>query len=729
MNNFPIAVYVPSVIGISLIAMTTLFRRNVKGAIYFSLMSFSIAFWLVLQFLAQLRIQSLDDLFIVRLSSAASNLFPLFFLLFIANYLNVRISKKILYLVFSTGLFMILMNFNSTMINEVSVTAYGIAVKEAGPLYFAQILASFGIYIFGLSRLFMKSREVVSTEKGRYRILFFGISQALLVNIVGTTILVDSILIQVAMVESFLAMVGFIAYAIIKHKLFDIRLIVARAMGYVLTLGTLIGIYVIAIFGVSTTLLGSSKLTTLQQVFYFAGTLVFGFTLQPLRKFFDKLTNRLFYRDAYDAQDLLDKLNKILVGNIDLQPLLRQTSEILESTLKAEYAAFIIKEVEGSNRRVIGSKKVELDDEQIAGISKHTKGMSMIIVSDELDESNSTIKSILTKNKVSVLARLAPTGKDANVLGYLVLGSKQSGNPYNKQDLQVLDIIANELVIAVQNAMRFEEIEAFTVTLQEKVNDATRQLRRTNEKLKALDETKDEFISMASHQLRTPLTAVKGYVSMVVEGDAGKLNKQQKELLDQAFMSSQRMVYLIADLLNVSRLRTGKFVIENKLTNLADVVEAEIEQLKQAAAGKNQTLTYSKPAKFIDLMLDETKMRQVIMNFTDNALHYTPKDGHINVSLQDLGNSIEFTVVDDGLGVPKSEQHNLFTKFFRANNARRARPDGTGLGLFMAKKVVVAQGGAIIFSSQEGKGSTFGFTLPKNSTILPHISIDAKTET
>jgi signal transduction histidine kinase len=113
----------------------------------------------------------------------------------------------------------------------------------------------------------------------------------------------------------------------------------------------------------------------------------------------------------------------------------------------------------------------------------------------------------------------------------------------------VLDIIANELVIAIQNALRFEEIEAFTVTLQEKVNEATRQLRRTNEKLKALDETKDEFISMASHQLRTPLTAVKGYVSMVVEGDAGKLNKQQKELLDQAFASSQRMVYLIADLL------------------------------------------------------------------------------------------------------------------------------------------------------------------------------------
>jgi signal transduction histidine kinase len=118
-------------------------------------------------------------------------------------------------------------------------------------------------------------------------------------------------------------------------------------------------------------------------------------------------------------------------------------------------------------------------------------------------------------------------------------------------------------------------------------------------------------------------------------------------------------------------------------------------------------------------MLDETKIRQVIMNFADNALHYTQNGGHIQINLEDRGDSIEYTVVDDGLGVPKAEQHHLFTKFFRAGNAKKARPDGTGLGLFMAKKVVVAQGGAIIFKSEEGKGSTFGFTFPKAKMLAP----------
>ena len=200
---------------------------------------------------------------------------------------------------------------------------------------------------------------------------------------------------------------------------------------------------------------------------------------------------------------------------------------------------------------------------------------------------------------------------------------------------------------------------------------------------------------------------------MVLEGDAGKLTEQQRKLLEQSFFSSQRMVFLIADLLNVSRLKTGKFIIEPVPVNLADMVEQEMEQLKQTAAGKELTLTFNKPEHFPTLMLDETKTRQVIMNFADNAIYYTPQGGHIRVELSETPASVELRIVDDGIGVPKAEQHHLFTKFYRAGNARKARPDGTGLGLFMAKKVVVAQGGAVLFESQEGKGSTFGFVFSK----------------
>jgi signal transduction histidine kinase len=201
---------------------------------------------------------------------------------------------------------------------------------------------------------------------------------------------------------------------------------------------------------------------------------------------------------------------------------------------------------------------------------------------------------------------------------------------------------------------------------------------------------------------------------MVLEGDAGKLTPAQKKLLTQSFFSAQRMVYLIADLLNVSRLKTGKFIVEATPVNLADVVGEELEQLKETAVARSLTLTYNKPKKFPEAMLDETKTRQVIMNFVDNAIYYTPTGGHIDVQLTETPTAIEFRVQDDGIGVPKREQPHLFTKFYRAGNARKARPDGTGLGLFMAKKVIVVQGGSLIFESKEGKGSTFGFVFSKH---------------
>jgi signal transduction histidine kinase len=453
---------------------------------------------------------------------------------------------------------------------------------------------------------------------------------------------------------------------------------------------------------------------------------------QPVKRFFDRITNRIFYQDAYDTQQFIDQLNRALVTNVELKPLLTKVSEVVVANLKTEFSIFSLRETGYSDSRNIGVPRSNLIDVDHQAIQKAMPQFKhRVVLTDDLanDEETKELLSILRDNNISVLVRLVSNLKyNFEGLGYLTLGPKKSGASYTPQDIRVISIVANELVIAIENSLRFEEIEKFNETLQEKVDDATKQLRRTNDKLKVMDETKDEFISMASHQLRTPLTSVKGYLSMVLEGDAGNVGEMQRKLLDQAFVSSQRMVYLIADLLNVSRLRTGKFVIEAVPSNLADVVESEVGQLKETAAGRGLTLTYEKPDDFPQLYLDETKIRQVIMNFTDNAIYYTPHGGHIAVTLEDKDESIEFKVTDDGMGVPKSEQPHLFTKFYRAGNARKARPDGTGLGLFMAKKVIVAQGGNLIFNSQEGKGSTFGFAFPKAKLQIPAVPQPAEKE-
>lgn len=538
-------------------------------------------------------------------------------------------------------------------------------------------------------------------------------TNAILPQIIHTTEIAKFAPLSVVLLASSLS------YAVLKHRFLDIRLIVARSVAYVLSLASLLVMYVLVIFGVSALFSGSGSVDWGKQLAYIIPAAILAFTYSPLKRFFDRNTNKYFYRDAYDAQDFLDQLNNVLVSTIEAEELLARSAALIGVTIKSDFCTFIIRAVNGRPQRIIGDGRLKLDKEGASLLYTYRSGLGKVVVADDLSDEHTQVRDFLQKNNIGVLARLNRTsqGKD-EALGYLLLGVKKSGNPYSRQDIKTIEIVTDELTIAIQNTLRFEEIENFNIKLKQEVEDATRKLRASNEKLKALDETKDEFISMASHQLRTPLTSVKGYVSMVLEGDAGKVNDMQKKLLNQAFVSSQRMVFLIADLLNVSRLKTGKFVLDTHPTNLAEVTAGEITQLTETAQARELKLHYEKPANFPLLTLDETKTRQVIMNFIDNAIYYTPSGGNIWVTLTDTPTSVEFKVTDDGIGVPKHEQHHLFTKFFRADNAKKARPDGTGLGLFMAKKVIVAQGGAIIFHSQEGKGSTFGFTFPKDKLVV-----------
>ena len=517
------------------------------------------------------------------------------------------------------------------------------------------------------------------------------------------------------------AYVSLPAYGMVRHRLFDVRLVAARAVGYllsILALGTLYG--VIAFMVIAQIPSGDASKVPGQAM---SAALAVGLAVlfQPVKRFFDRITNGLFYRDAYDSQLFVDRFNHALVSTIDLDDMLKNTTQVIQTTLKVDYCAVVIEPVGKVGRRIVGSGQYQ----HLAKDGLHlprtllAESAERVLITDHVEQESRKSQMELQSKNIALTGRIASGNKREATLGYLILGPKKSGYPLSSQDVKAIELTLNEYVIAIQNTLRFEEIERFNATLQERIEDATKRLRQSNAKLRTLDETKDDFISMASHQLRTPLTSVKGYVSMVLDGDAGKITPLQRKLLTQSFVSAQRMVYLISDLLNLSRLKTGKFIIEATPCNLADIVKGEIEQLVETAKARDLTLVYNKPEHFPTYMLDETKLRQVIMNFVDNAIYYTPGGGRIEVNVIDKPEAIELTVVDNGIGVPKSEQHHLFSKFFRAHNAKRARPDGTGLGLFMAKKVVIAQGGAIIFRSAEGKGSTFGFTFAKHKLQSP----------
>lgn len=497
-------------------------------------------------------------------------------------------------------------------------------------------------------------------------------------------------------------LVASVFYAIARHRLFDIRLAVIRTTTYLLTLGTLAGVYLIVVFVVFDQLLGQAS-TLDQTLLNVSLTLLLAFVFQPIKQFFDKVTNRLFFKDVYNADEFYAKLNKVLTSTTDLSTLLRRVSTLIAQTLKTEQAQFFIHLTPRKYIEVGTDKFRRIPQADIHRIADEVKGM---VIASDTDLHH--IRRIMVSHRLEIIM---PLKREDTIIGYFCLGDHVNAR-FTLRDIRLLRTIGDELVIAIQNALSVQEVKALNANLEQRIVAATKELRASNAQLQRLDEAKDEFISMASHQLRTPLTSIKGYVSMLMEGDVGKVTDEQKHLLQEAFVSSERMVRLIGDFLNVSRLQTGKFVIDKHPVDLAQLVADEIDALGSNASSRNLSFSYKKPKGIPKLMLDENKIQQVIMNFADNAIYYSKEESTIQVTLKKVDGMVEFTVKDSGIGVPEAQQDQLFNKFFRATNARQQRPDGTGVGLFLAKKVIDAHDGEIVFSSKENKGSTFGFRLP-----------------
>lgn len=490
-------------------------------------------------------------------------------------------------------------------------------------------------------------------------------------------------------------------FAIAKYRLFDIRRFAIRAMAYVFSLGGVVVSYVYAITVLRDLIQRGFGIRLDTDAFYIGMTMLAVAVFPAVKRAFDTVSKKLFFKGDYETQDVIDTFSDILLKNKQPESMVKELEGLYRETFSTRETLFVF-------RDPVLASGVKNDNDEMLRRQLQAYVSSPVMTIDDLDRKTELYR-ILDEKSVGMIVRLS-TAKSK--LGWILLGDKMNGEPYDRQDIRTVDIVADEIAIALENALRYKQIQAFNVTLSARVDEATTELRHSNDKLKQLDAAKDEFISMASHQLRTPLTSVKGYLSMVLEGDAGEVPPAQRKLLEEAYASSQRMVYLIGDFLNVSRLQTGKFVVEASELNMAQLVSEEMDQLKQTAASKGLVLKFDKPDTFPSLKLDQNKMRQAIMNLIDNAIYYSRPNTTIVIELLHGSGEVVFRVRDRGIGVPKGEQHRLFTKFYRASNARRVRPDGTGIGLFMTKKVIIAHGGTVIFETKEGIGSTFGFRLP-----------------
>jgi PAS domain S-box-containing protein len=229
---------------------------------------------------------------------------------------------------------------------------------------------------------------------------------------------------------------------------------------------------------------------------------------------------------------------------------------------------------------------------------------------------------------------------------------------------------------------------------------------------KEIDKAKTEFVSLASHQLRTPLSTVSWYTEMLLSGDAGKISKKQKKFLDEVYKGNRRMIDLVNSLLNVSRIELGTFAVEPVLSDIKEIAETVFDELVQLIKEKKLKII-KKYEKIGKINLDQKLIRIVFQNLLTNAIKYTNEKGIVELCVQKKNGKIQVSVKDNGFGIPENAKKNIFSKLFRADNAKIKDSGGTGLGLYIIKSIIEQSGGEIWFESEENKGSTFFFTIPE----------------
>lgn len=245
-------------------------------------------------------------------------------------------------------------------------------------------------------------------------------------------------------------------------------------------------------------------------------------------------------------------------------------------------------------------------------------------------------------------------------------------------------------------------------------------IERDITRAKEVDRMKTDFIAVSSHQLRTPLTAMKWFLEMLLKNDLGKLNEKQKDAITNVDQSNEKMIDLVNSLLNISRMESGKLTLEPELSDIVKLTADIAKEAESKFKEKKQTLSINLAKNIPAIMFDPRMIRQVIINLLTNANKYTPNDGIIKIQLFKEDEDVVFEISDNGYGIPSAEQAKLFGRYFRASNVAKNDIIGTGLGLYLVKAIIKSSNGKIWFKSTQGKGTTFWFSLPMASA-QPHV--------
>ncbi|NCB20922.1 MAG: hypothetical protein EOM88_03315 [Clostridia bacterium] len=573
-------------------------------------------------------------------------------------------------------------------------------------IFFAIYVA---LFFYILLKKYYQEKNKIERSKTFYYILGFSV-----LNFIGGTAFLPaySIPIYPIFLASPLIFSLIITYSIVYLGLMNIKLIMRRYSVYLLSF--------VSLFIPAYLILYYIYLFYFQYFFpifiaIYVSSLI---SFDPLKKKYYYLANKYFFSSLYDTKNLIYKLNNDLRSSLEIKKIFHSVTKVLTPAFHFKSIAIIKfneRQKEWSLLYNDSFPKLDLKIKHINNNDINKIFSNNQPVNSKTIQENSEVTSMFKKHLKSLrIELLIPIRINKDKLNYLILfGPKESGDPYHKKDLQILKIVANEIGIAIENALLYQSVKRFNIKLQKEVSRATTKLEIQNKTLVKLDEVKDEFISIVSHQLRTPLTGIRWFTEILIKNKDKNLNHKQIEMLQHIGASNMSLIKLVNDLLDVSHIETGHKFIINKNNFLVNELINEVLKENIYLIKKKKLMIDNKIKKDLVIYADRDKIKQVWQNLISNATKYTDDQKTIQIySRVNNKNQIVFYLKDEGVGIPQKEQAKLFNKFFRANNASLKHAEGTGLGLHIARELIRAHQGEMFFKSKENRGSSFYFSLP-----------------
>lgn len=299
------------------------------------------------------------------------------------------------------------------------------------------------------------------------------------------------------------------------------------------------------------------------------------------------------------------------------------------------------------------------------------------------------------------------------LVGILFLGNESKSLRITEGEEELIEILANQIAQAIENARLFEQTWRAQQDLEIKVQQRTFELTKAIEEIKLVSKRKTDFILAVSHELRTPLTSIKGYASLILAGALGNIPQEIKSRLEKINEHSDKLTQLIEDLLDISRIEAGRVKMNLQPLELKPLLDRIAEMFALQLKERGINFEVNMPEKAPQVLADNMQFERVLINLLSNAMKFTPRNGYIRININELNEHLEISVSDTGIGIPKENTPFIFQEFFRARNALDQNIKGSGLGLSLVKQIIEAHQGKIWFNTQENKGTVFSFTIPK----------------